>query len=463
MNGISNKHDKDFLPPPLELKDAQKALEVEHYLAPLKLPEATLLRVMQVFQDEIDRGLREQPSSLQMENTYIPEVPDGTEVGTFLALDLGGTNFRVILIELKQGTITRQDVKHYHISDELRLGSGEKLFGFLADCVADFVRSKGLEDKELPLGFTFSFPMVQHSLCSGNLVTWTKSFKCHGMEDQDVVKMLTDALRSRDMDNVRVVVLLNDTTGTLIAGAMLDSRTRIGVIVGTGSNGCYMERASRVQHWETAHVRVHDVAVDIEWGAFGDNGCIDFIKTEVDRDVDGKSLLAKSFTFEKYIGGKYLGEVVRSALSSLQKKGLLSAAPPTTEMTTAHVSQIEQDNLEGKTERTQQLMLELCQEAITPEDARVVQYVCRIVSNRAAQLVSICIATLLRRMDREDVAVAVDGSVFKCHPRLKGLMQKYITLLAPEHKFSLLLAEDGSGKGAALTAAVAQRLSLRSP
>jgi hypothetical protein len=37
-------------------------------------------------------------------------------------------------------------------SDELRLGPGEDLFNFLADCVLDFVRSEGMEKEELSLG-----------------------------------------------------------------------------------------------------------------------------------------------------------------------------------------------------------------------------------------------------------------------------------------------------------------------
>lgn len=38
-----------------------------------------------------------------------------TEEGVFLALDLGGTNFRVLLLELAAGQLVRQQVKHYHI------------------------------------------------------------------------------------------------------------------------------------------------------------------------------------------------------------------------------------------------------------------------------------------------------------------------------------------------------------
>lgn len=33
-------------------------------------------------------------------------------------------------------------------------------------------------------------------------------------------------------------------------GAMLDKDTAIGLILGTGTNACYLERAERVQHWE---------------------------------------------------------------------------------------------------------------------------------------------------------------------------------------------------------------------
>ena len=56
--------------------------------------------------------------------------------------------------------------------------------------------------------------------------------------------------------------------------------------------------------------------MDPEMGAFGDNGCIDFIKTEWDRKLDQASLLPGSFTYEKYFAGKYLGELVRLALIS---------------------------------------------------------------------------------------------------------------------------------------------------
>lgn len=74
------------------------------------------------------------------------------EEGLYLALDLGGTNFRVLLLELAHGAPIRQEVKRYYIGSELRVGSAIPLFDYLAECVSDFVIAQGLQDVELPLG-----------------------------------------------------------------------------------------------------------------------------------------------------------------------------------------------------------------------------------------------------------------------------------------------------------------------
>ena len=106
-------------------------------------------------------------SSLQMENTYVPELIDGSENGFFLALDLGGTNFRVLLFQLVSGKVVKEVIKYYSVEERLRLGPGVELFDFLAECIKDFLTSAmdslpTLGDHNvLPLGFTFSFPMTQ--------------------------------------------------------------------------------------------------------------------------------------------------------------------------------------------------------------------------------------------------------------------------------------------------------------
>ncbi|KAI4504672.1 hypothetical protein M0802_000222 [Mischocyttarus mexicanus] len=452
---------------PLVISNDVRRQKIENRLAPMRFSSTTVKKIQDAFVSEMNKGIHQEPSSLQMENTYVPELVDGTEAGRFLALDLGGTNFRILLVELKNGSVVREEVKNYHIGSELRVGTGLRLFDYLAECVSDFVIGQGLQNVEVPLGFTFSFPMIQHSLDVGILVTWTKSFNCPDVVNKDAVQLLRDAIARRGDTKVRVVAVLNDTTGTLIQGATLDPNTAIGLILGTGSNACYLERADRVEHWEPERHGEREVVIDIEWGAFGDNGVLDFIKTDFDRENDANSLLVNSFTFEKYIGGKYLGEIVRIVLAKFTKEGLIfvdqdparSFFTPGT-LTSDLVSYIEQDTVDGSTDNTKEVLAKY--DIIpTEDDINVVQYVCEVVSNRAALLVSICLSALLERIDKKDVSIAIDGSLYKHHPRLEGWMNQYIALLVPSRKFKLIHVEDGSGKGAALVSAIAQRIKKR--
>lgn len=124
-------------------------------------------------------------------------------------------------------------------------------------------------------GFTFSFPMIQHSLDVGILVTWTKTFNCPDGVNKDIVKLLREALDRRADTKVKVVAVLNDTTGTLVQGSTLDHNVAIGLILGTGSNACYLERADRVEHWETERHGEREVSIVIIYKYT----CHDFLKS----------------------------------------------------------------------------------------------------------------------------------------------------------------------------------------
>jgi len=118
------------------------------------------------------------------------------EKGNFLALDLGGTNFRVLLITL-DGQNFDMKSKIYAIPQSLMLGTGTQLFDHIAQCLALFVKDLNLQNEVLPLGFTFSFPLTQHGLTEGHLVRWTKGFNCSGVIGEDVVALLEDAISRR--------------------------------------------------------------------------------------------------------------------------------------------------------------------------------------------------------------------------------------------------------------------------
>lgn len=49
-----------------------------------------------------------------------------------------------------------------------------------------------------------------------------------------------------DQVNVDVAALVNDTTGTMMSRALVDEHCCIGLVFGTGTNACYMEKMEAV-------------------------------------------------------------------------------------------------------------------------------------------------------------------------------------------------------------------------
>ena len=113
-----------------------------------------------------------------------------------MLLQLGGSNFRVLKITLNPGADIVQIDKKMTIDVATKQSTQEKLFDFIAQSMADFVKEHQIKEK-LPLGFTFSFPVHQTSLIAGTLIHWTKDFSATGAEGSDVVAMLRDALCRR--------------------------------------------------------------------------------------------------------------------------------------------------------------------------------------------------------------------------------------------------------------------------
>jgi len=109
----------------------------------------------------IEKGLKKESqmeSSVKCFPTYVRNLPNGSEEGKFLSLDLGGTNFRVIVMELTKDKEFLMDNKIYAIPRSIMEGSGTALFDHIAQCLAEFVHDREIQDEILPLGFTFSFP-----------------------------------------------------------------------------------------------------------------------------------------------------------------------------------------------------------------------------------------------------------------------------------------------------------------
>lgn len=86
--------------------------------------------------------------------------------------------------------------------------------------------------------------------------------------------------------DVDVVALVNDTTGTQLAVGIKDPDCHIGLILGTGTNACYMESLNAIPKFDGNRSQYSKVIVNTEWGAFGDDGKLDPYLTAFDNELD---------------------------------------------------------------------------------------------------------------------------------------------------------------------------------
>nr|AKN21572.1 slc25a-4 [Schmidtea mediterranea] len=435
--------------------------EVMEMMKPFRPSESNYRNVTKRLELDMNMGLdpaHRDKACVKMFPSYVSKVPSGKEKGQFMALDLGGTNYRILLVTLKGNNAPPEIIESTYAIPEIKMsGPGEALFDFIAETINDFLKSKKIPDKTISLGFTFSFPCNQKGLDVGILTRWTKGFSATNVEGKNVVELLGVALKKLNL-KVSCKALVNDTVGTLASCSFEHPDCAIGLIVGTGSNACYIEDLSKVLTVDKTALMKNAkfIIINTEWGAFGENGTLEDIRTKYDRAMDKNSLHPGKQIFEKLISGMYLGEIVRLVLVELIEKKLLfkgnlpDAMRKPYSFLTKYMSDCERDppHLHYSTEYM--LRNELLVNTIDSLDCKIIRYCCEIVARRAAYLAGSAIAVLINKMNRPTVTIGVDGSLFRHHPSFAANMNAIIKQFKnPKCEFRLKLSEDGSGKGAA--------------
>ncbi|OOF90792.1 hypothetical protein ASPCADRAFT_211750 [Aspergillus carbonarius ITEM 5010] len=442
--------------------------QIKDFEEQFTVDRSTLKKIVDHFIKELEKGLSVEGGNIPMNVTWVLGFPDGDEQGTFLALDMGGTNLRVCEITLTQekGAFDITQSK-YRMPEELKTGTAEELWEYIADCLQQFIESHHENEKvsKLPLGFTFSYPATQDYIDHGVLQRWTKGFDIDGVEGQDVVPPLETILQKRGLP-IKVAALINDTTGTLIASSYTDSDMKIGCIFGTGVNAAYMENVGSVP--KLAHMNLPPdmpVAINCEYGAF-DNEHIVLPLTKYDHIIDRDSPRPGQQAFEKMTAGLYLGEIFRLALVDLVENhpGLIFNGQDTTKLRKPYIldasflAAIEEDPYENLEETEELLERELNIKA-TPAELEMIRRLAELIGTRAARLSACGVAAICKKKGIESCHVGADGSVFTKYPHFKARGAQALREIldwAPEEKdkVTILAAEDGSGVGAALIAAL---------
>ncbi|KAK9079408.1 hypothetical protein SSX86_001079 [Deinandra increscens subsp. villosa] len=446
-------------------------------------PVGRLRQVVDAMAVEMHAGLAsEGGSKLKMLLTFVDKLPDGSESGIYYALHVGGTDFRILRIQLGgQRSILGHDVERKPIPQDLMTTTSEEFFDFLALSLKDFVERKGnnlqlTQVRGKDLGFTFSFPVKQTSVSSGTLIKWTKGFAIDDMVEQDVVECLQKALSRTGLD-MNVAALVNDSVGTLAVGHFYDKDTVVAVVIGTGTNACYLERADAVIKCQGLLTASGGMVINMEWGNFWSSH---LPRTSYDIDLDAESQNPNDQGFEKMISGMYLGDIVRRVIC---KMFLVSDifGPFSSKLSTRFVlstplmAAMHEDNSPDLSE-----VAKILEDTLDIYDAplklrKLVVKVCDVVTRRAARLAAAGIVGILKKIGRDGTGgitsgrvkgvkgdklrrtvVAVEGGLYTSYTIFREYLNEAVAeILGDEIAPYVILKvmEDGSGIGAAMLAA----------
>ncbi|KAI8723634.1 Phosphotransferase [Fusarium sp. LHS14.1] len=284
-----------------------------------------------------------------------------------LAIDIGGTNLRVGFVELGtsssdnnidghavNGSDTHTGSSHRYvkrllerswpIDEHLKNENPDSLFLWIGKCIAEVVHD-GCEtlrlplDQAMPLGVTFSFPMVQHSLSEATLMSMGKGFAISA--DLDLGDRLTDGYnraKPSELPPIRVEAIANDSVSTLVSfifnfDEAVNRRASMGLILGTGCNATIPLKVSQLHPSKRPRSvvtrpdeRAEDVkiAINTEWSINGTAPPLHEVGlvSAWDKVLDLENELPGFQPLEYMTAGRYLGELGRIMLVDYMTKHL---------------------------------------------------------------------------------------------------------------------------------------------
>eukprot|EP00834_Sanchytrium_tribonematis_P002260 NODE_66_length_25735_cov_0.318497.p6 type:complete len:454 gc:universal NODE_66_length_25735_cov_0.318497:5021-3660(-) len=424
--------------------------EAIHIRKQFTLSDVSLQQVILGMQNEADSGLKRssgkrlrngqvKESGLPMLRSFIENVPNGDESGVAISIDMGGTNIRssIVSLDSNKGSKILATVKE-EITEKMKSWSIDLLFKHITKMV------KNLLDTVYPqqvvyinAGFTFSFPVNQYASNIASLKHWTKGFKISGTEFTDLVKKFNNQLRLLEQYEqfVSCTVILNDSVATLLASQYVNKLSKIGLILGTGTNAAYFD--GRIKQF-----------INVEWGNFNREY---FESIQTSYDIFASQLFFEDQPFEMLISGKYLGIIVQQILKEWTHK-YFDIANAELQLDTEDVSRIINNPKHANV-----VLARLAKDvSFCDEELEIIAEICDLVGKRSATLVAVSVIGLIRSKGfetnpSETVVIGVDGSLYEHFPNYKNYMMKTFKDLRYDN-IELFQVKDGSSIGAAIAA-----------
>ena len=401
---------------------------------------------------DMERGLKGLDSSLPMIPSYITPMPKVQPGKTVLALDAGGTNLRIGIVRFdEQGKAAAEDIVKHPMPGTRGRVSAEQFFDQIADAFLPVLNSSsGIEG----IGFTFSYPMDIQPDADGILLAFSKEVDAPDVIGKAVGAGLRDALARKGFRYDGPIVLLNDTTATLLSGVAtipVNGGPVIGFILGTGFNTAYPETSIPKIGFES---KVSPQIVVCETGNFNLR-----YRGPLDREFDSGTKNPGSYTLEKTTSGAYIGplslhilkQAVKDKVICFRKSDELLAIPHIETrfvnefMCFPHAGEGPLCSLFGKDE----------------DDAlAAVQYLVSIITERGALFSAAVLAATVKHMrpgcePYSPIRISVEGTTYMLYKGMRRSLEAWLhTMLVKKMPQPYLISpvEQASFFGAAAAA-----------
>lgn len=391
-----------------------------------------------LFRREMTRGLQGEPSSLFMIPTFLTPDAGDIEDQTLVVLDAGGTNLRTGCVTFRNGLAQDVTFEKFPLPGTDRELECDEFFDAVAEKLAPYL------DKGEKVGFCFSY--VAHCMENkdAKLEAFCKEVKVKGAEGVEICKALDEAIRRRGVKKDYRYVQLNDTVATLLGGMAATDRSKydayIGYILGTGTNGCYVENTENIGKYTGSAYTAKTMIINMESGCYAG-----FKKGAIDEALDAASAIPGDHQAEKLVSGAYMGSIILGAMKAAAKEGLMTVN------TSADTIPMPDVNAFLAGEKS------VLDDMIPADSKDAARQVIEGVYSRTARLMAVtygAIALHTGRGKEKPMAIVLEGSTYQKSPVIQQYLAKELDTLKQMYGigFEVVGAENATLTGSAFAA-----------
>jgi len=384
---------------------------------------------IQRFIEQMELGLKSD-AGLPMIPTYVSGELHPKQGGKAIAVDVGGTNLRVALLELKELEMKIIDMVKEPTMGKIESATFDLFIENLVGKIVPYLTHSHT------ICFSFAHEVQHTSDMDGQVQMMSKEVLITEIREKPLAASLKQAIKKRTGDDV-VVVLINDTVG--VAGSMLqrgdEFQNYFGVVMGTGANSCYIEQCKNIKKINDA--KTETMFINVESGAY-----VPTIVSEIDRAFDATTQVPKTAVLEKMVSGEYLGKLFYFLIKKACDEGLFSKVFAENlgkyePLGTKELSRFYENQSNGR-------YADISGEE---SDKKLLYFFASCLIRRAAKLVSIKIVAISKKIYKPSdapICVIVEGSTFYGLKGFRELVSAYIDEHTCDMDVRLFSVEDAA-------------------